>query len=1065
MSHLSNDGLKELLDAGTEGICFHHSVKSLCGPCMEANQRLQPIPRRAPATTRNPDAEFGTDLHIDTVYATTPDIDGNRYQITVGDEKTTAPFIALSKTRGTIITKAAIKICENIKSRSGRKINSITIDRGTELFNHVLSDYCIKETGKPLRVSLTEKPWQNGLAERIQQTLWSMARADLKHADLPYSFWGPAVLNAATVILYRPVKRLGGKSFIHYVTKKPGDVTRFRVFGCPMSVFIRPRQRSHKLSNRAAEGIHLGPSTHSKGWRIYVPKTKQNRFADKQTYYVDPDDNMLKSTVKFAVIDSDDVVFNELFRDLRGRQMTIYPKGRKLQLEPVPSVTFNCPNVKQKPANSKMSLSTIAPQQQTVRLSAPATPYSYQDGIVVKQKLIAPTPDSNYYGHLEVWDDDVIENGDVTENADNENADNENTDNEIAHNEIADHKSADNEIADEKGADNENADAAIQPSARPRRNRAGVPPPKFDPDADTTESQLEYNQREFITPDNFGECENAFLAMEVEVPELVEEIKEHFACIATEPNPDKLQDLEPVHRKLCEDAIESERLGLLKKCVTEVPLKDVPAGTKIHRALLFLKTKLAEDSGEPTKLKARCCFMGAKGSFDASNMNVFAPCVRWMSVLIMLCLAAMMGWHFTGIDYSMAYLNAKLAVPVYMWPPKTMRRKDENGNLLIYHVTGCLYGHPESGARWNDLLVKTFKKHGFKQHQTDPCVFSKWEGRIFIFLLLHTDDGLLFSNDLTALANAKATLLSMFDGRDLGDVKTFCGVQINRRKDGISLNLKAYWNRVLKFAGLLQGPAVRRPINEKVSTIDCPETVIPEVRSVFWKLLGYIVYGTTKVRGDLIYATISLTRVMSNPAQKHLQQAKNLLSYIRNTIDLELNFFFDSRVKPGMDFEFKVWPDSSHADDEVTSRSTGGWYIFLGKGQGAISAKSSLRKTVTTSSTESEYCNYSDASKEGMFVKMFIEELNLFNKVTFDIPADSQPAVSALSKDVTQPRFRHIRIANHYIRELLKEGICTITKVSTHIHVGDLTTKPLSEMLVRKFRSIVLGNGIFNGND
>jgi len=241
MSHLSNDGLKELLDAGTEGICFHPSVKSLCGPCMEANQRLQPIPRRAPATTRNPDAEFGTDLHIDTVYATTPDIDGNRYQITVGDEKTTSPFIALSKTRGTIITKAAIKICENIKSRSGRKINSITIDRGTELFNHVLSDYCIKETGKPLRVSLTEKPWQNGLAERIQQTLWSMARADLKHADLSYSFWGPAVLNAATVILYRPVKRLGGKSFIHYVTKKPGNVTRFRVFGCPVSVFIRPR--------------------------------------------------------------------------------------------------------------------------------------------------------------------------------------------------------------------------------------------------------------------------------------------------------------------------------------------------------------------------------------------------------------------------------------------------------------------------------------------------------------------------------------------------------------------------------------------------------------------------------------------------------------------------------------------------------------------------------------------------------------------------------------------------------------------------------------------------------
>ena len=160
-----------------------------------------------------------------------------------------------------------------------------------------------------------------------------------------------------------------------------------------------------------------------------------------------------------------------------------------------------------------------------------------------------------------------------------------------------------------------------------------------------------------------------------------------------------------------------------------------------------------------------------------------------------------------------------------------------------------------------------------------------------------------------------------------------------------------------------------------------------------------------------------------------------------------------------MDFVFDVWPDSSFADDETTMRSTGGWYIFLGPFQGAISAHSHLRRSVTTSSTESEYCTYCDAAKDAMYVLQFLEELRLFKSVRFRLNFDSMPAMKALQKDVTQSRFKHVRIGFHYLRDLLNERLCWIRKVSTIDHVGDLTTKPLTAPVVAKFRRIVLGRG------
>jgi len=75
----------------------------------------------------------------------------------------------------------------------------------------------------------------------------------------------------------------------------------------------------------------------------------------------------------------------------------------------------------------------------------------------------------------------------------------------------------------------------------------------------------------------------------------------------------------------------------------------------------------------------------------------------------------------------------------------------------------------------------------------------------------------------------------------------------------MSLNLRNYWLKVLKIAGLPQSPGAKRPISKKVSTADCPETPDTNLRKLCWRLVGFLVYGAVKVRLDLIYAVTAFT--------------------------------------------------------------------------------------------------------------------------------------------------------------------------------------------------------------
>ena len=62
----------------------------------------------------------------------------------------------------------------------------------------------------------------------------------------------------------------------------------------------------------------------------------------------------------------------------------------------------------------------------------------------------------------------------------------------------------------------------------------------------------------------------------------------------------------------------------------------------------------------------------------------------------------------------------------------------------------------------------------------DDCVFHKFSGSKYIFLVLYVNDIMLATNDIGMLRETKRFLSRKFKMKDLGDTSIVLGIQIHR---------------------------------------------------------------------------------------------------------------------------------------------------------------------------------------------------------------------------------------------------------------------------------------------
>ncbi|KAK8569112.1 hypothetical protein V6N12_007644 [Hibiscus sabdariffa] len=472
-------------------------------------------------------------------------------------------------------------------------------------------------------------------------------------------------------------------------------------------------------------------------------------------------------------------------------------------------------------------------------------------------------------------------------------------------------------------------------------------------------------------------------------------------------------------------------------------LVEPPEGIKPIGCKWVFKKKTDMDGNVQT-YKGRLVAKGYRQIHGIDYDETFSPVAMFKSIRILLALAVFHDYEIWQMDVKTAFLNGKLEEDVYMTQPEGFVTPENAGKVC--KLQRSIYGLKQASRSWNLRFNDAIKEFGFMRNEDEPCVYKKFSGSIVSFLILYVDDILIIGNDIPTLQSVKAWLSSCFSMKDLGETTYILGVKIYRDRSRrlLGLSQSTYIDKVLKRFNMEASKKRFLPMTHGISLSKemCPSTSQERERMSqvpYASAIGSIMYAMICTRPDLSYALSMTSRYQANPGEGHWVAVKNILKYLRRTMDVFLVYGGEEQLS------IKGYTDASFQTDKDDSRSQSG-FVFRLNG-GAVSWKSSKQDTVADSTTEAEYIAASEAAKEAVWIKKFITELGVVPSISdaLELYCDNNGAIAQAKEPKSHQRSKHILRRFHLIREIVDRGDVEICKVHTDDNIADPLTKPLSQ--------------------
>ncbi|KAL3739333.1 hypothetical protein ACJRO7_020705 [Eucalyptus globulus] len=181
--------------------------------------------------------------------------------------------------------------------------------------------------------------------------------------------------------------------------------------------------------------------------------------------------------------------------------------------------------------------------------------------------------------------------------------------------------------------------------------------------------------------------------------------------------------------------------------------------------------------------------------------------------------------------------------------------------------------------------------------------------------------------------------------KELGELKHFLGLEIDRTKEGLFLCQQKYARDFLKKFGMLDCKPIFTPLdgNTKLCAEEGREL---EDSTMYRQLVGGLIYLTI-TQSNISFAVGVVSQFMEKPRKPHLDAAKCILRYVKKTFDFRLLY------KKGSSSELVGHCDADYAGDQHTRQLTTRYSFNLGLV--VVSWCSKRQLTASLSTTEAEY--------------------------------------------------------------------------------------------------------------
>jgi len=336
----------------------------------------------------------------------------------------------------------------------------------------------------------------------------------------------------------------------------------------------------------------------------------------------------------------------------------------------------------------------------------------------------------------------------------------------------------------------------------------------------------------------------------------------------------------------------------------------------------------------------------------------------------------------------------------------------------------------------------------------DTSILMPPDGDLILLVLVHVDDGLAVMNSIPLYTWFIAELSKELEVVDLGLVSMFLVICIHcdRPHCKIYLSQKSFVTDLLDTWNMTNCHPSQIPLRQKLHELPVsPPNSLPDVcdsniKLNFQHLVGSLLYLTICTRLDM-----ALGQYNASPTRAHLLAAKGILRYLAGTSDLSLTFGMDQLdlSAPVQGFAMCCGlTDADWATDEKDRCSISGYcFYFLNS---LISWSSNKQKTVSLSSTESEYYAMTHAMKEVLRICLFLTIHRLPVPCPFPLLCDNQSALTLIESKSISSRSKHIDIWYHFIHNHVSEGSFQTNWIPTSDMMADIFIKLLLPPLFLK---------------
>jgi transposase InsO family protein len=288
LGHMGERGLQIL---SKEDLLGGHKIKSLefCEHCVFGKLHRSKFPKAVHRTKGTLDY-----IHSDCWGPSRVEsLGGHRYFMSVIDDYSRMTWVIMMKHKSEAF-KNFRQWKTLVENQTGKKIKRLRTDNGLEFCSSEFDVFC-KDEGIARHRTVRDTPQQNGVAERMNQTLLERARCMLSNAGLTRRFWAEAVTTACYITNRGPHTGIDCKTPYKVWTGKPADYSNLRVFGCTAYYHVN----EGKLEPRAKKGIFVGYGEGVKGYRIWSPS--ENRVILSKSVIFD-ESSMFNPMVKSITV-------------------------------------------------------------------------------------------------------------------------------------------------------------------------------------------------------------------------------------------------------------------------------------------------------------------------------------------------------------------------------------------------------------------------------------------------------------------------------------------------------------------------------------------------------------------------------------------------------------------------------------------------------------------------------------------------------------------------------------------------------------------------------------------